>query len=303
MAGDERRRANGAHGRPMAGTARNDRTARIAGPGAGGAAAGSEDHLARRELVPLLLRCRRHRGAPRDLPGAAARGSTAASDPRRRAGAQRPPRGRLGGDDVPRHVLGRAQQPLRLQGRRQLHQSEIAPRHAEDQWRRRSRRLELHLADGAARRRAARRGRHATVQRGCAFRHSLSGRVGGQRRDRRPRGGDREGRRQGSARRRHGRQLRLRRGQSRRAGALLARSQRRLRQRARPTGISPATRRASARGNRSATKPSSRRTPAGPIRAATARSIRISCARPCSSAWRTIIAPSPTSASPARARR
>ena len=93
---------------------------------------------------------------------------------------------------------------------------------AEDQWRRRSRWLELHLVDGAARRRAARRGRHATVQRGCAFRHSLSGRVGGQCRDRRPRGGDREGRRQGSARRRHGRQLRLRRRQPRRAGALLA---------------------------------------------------------------------------------
>ncbi len=48
-----------------------------------------EDHLARRELVPLLLRCRRHRGAPRHVPGVAARRSAAASDPRRRAGAER----------------------------------------------------------------------------------------------------------------------------------------------------------------------------------------------------------------------
>ena len=238
------------------------------------------------------------------LSRAAARRSAAASDPRRRAGAERPARGWLGGDHVPRHVLGRAHQPLRLQRRRQLHQSEIAPHRASastTSTRRPASRctwLTAPLGGDAARRR-----RHAAVQRGGALRHSLSGRRDGQRRDRRTRGGEREGRRQGSAHRRHGRQLRFGRRQSGRAGALFARPQRRLRRALggqRSHRLSGAHRPVEADRRQAA---SSRRTPAGSTRAATARFIRISCAPPCSSASRTTIAPSPTSALRARVRR
>ena len=89
----------------------------------------------------------------------------------------------------------------------------------------------LHLAHLAARQGPARQGRHAALRHAGAARDPLSRRRLGQRRDRRPAGGGGGGARHRPVRRRHGRQLRLRRGQPGCARALLARPHDRLRRR------------------------------------------------------------------------
>ena len=190
------------------------------------------DRLAGRKPVPLLPRCRRYRSAPRHLgePAPEAERATPSSRPsacwrapsRRRWSATMfdktcwdPRRNRYACRERSDYLNPKSHTVLRA-GWEGLEDAQTV----DCTW--------LTAPQGRG---GPRQGRDAALRYAGAARRALSRRRLDQGGDRRPPGGGDGRARHRSLRRRHGRQLRLRRGQPGRAGALLARPQHRLRHR------------------------------------------------------------------------
>ena len=188
--------------------------------------------LAGREPLPVLPRPGRYASAPRDLGRACRRPSARHPVQSAERAAERAPSRRLERHHVHQDLLGPGAQPLCLPRAARLSQPQEPydpgaleglddAQTVDCSW--------LTSPQGSSR--SAQQGGDAALRHARAARGALPQRRLDQRRDRRqPGGGDGRARHR-PVHRRHGRQLRLRRGQPRRAGALLAGPHHRLRRR------------------------------------------------------------------------